>query len=269
MGEVNYRPLIEDMVWSYSRLEIFDDCPYRWFLQYIHTPKLKKEEKFYASYGLFMHNLLEKFYKHEASKDEILNEFITKFSTEVKGRRPKASTVQKYIQAGIEFFSNLEQFRFDTVSVEERIEFEIDGIPFVCRVDYIGMEDGEYVVVDNKSRDLKPRSKRSKPTLKDKELDSMLRQLYLYAEAVRQKYGKLPKSLCFNCFRTGIFIEEPFNEDAYHEAIQWAKEKVEEIAGTDDFYPNREFFSCHYICSLSSHCCYDIQARREERRKRL
>lgn len=54
MGEVSYRPLIEAMTWSYSRLEIFDDCPYRWFLTYIHTPKLKKEDKFYAAYG-FVH----------------------------------------------------------------------------------------------------------------------------------------------------------------------------------------------------------------------
>lgn len=57
MGEISYRPLIEAMTWSYSRLEIFDDCPYRWFLTYIHTPKLKKEDKFYAAYGLFMHDL--------------------------------------------------------------------------------------------------------------------------------------------------------------------------------------------------------------------
>ena len=57
MGEISYRPLIEAMTWSYSRLEIFDDCPYRWFLTYIHTPKLKKEDKFYAAYGLFRHDL--------------------------------------------------------------------------------------------------------------------------------------------------------------------------------------------------------------------
>lgn len=44
MGEISYRPLIEAMTWSYSRLEIFDDCPYRWFLTYIHTPKLKKKK---------------------------------------------------------------------------------------------------------------------------------------------------------------------------------------------------------------------------------
>ena len=151
------------------------------------------------------------------------------------------------------------------ISVEEKIDFKIGGLNFTGRIDYLGEEDGDLVIVDNKSRDLKQRSKREKPTLKDKELDSMLRQLYIYAEAVRQKYGRLPKLLCFNCFRTGVFIEEPFNEDAYHEALSWAQSKVEEISGADEFYPNREFFSCYYLCGLSNHCCYDREARAERR----
>lgn len=28
MGEVNYALLIDDMVWSYSRIKAFEDCPY-------------------------------------------------------------------------------------------------------------------------------------------------------------------------------------------------------------------------------------------------
>lgn len=35
MGEVNYAPLIDDMVWSYSRIKAFEDCHYRWYLKYI------------------------------------------------------------------------------------------------------------------------------------------------------------------------------------------------------------------------------------------
>ena len=199
MGEISYRPLIEAMTWSYSRLEIFDDCPYRWFLTYIHTPKLKKEDKFYAAYGLFMHDLLEKYYRGENSKEEILIMFLTQFKERTKGTgRPKSATVQKYFQSGIEFIKSLEPMRFKMISVEEKIDFKIGELNFTGRIDYLGEEDGELIIVDNKSRDLKQRSKREKPILKDKELDSMLRQLYIYAEAVRQKYGRLPKLLCFN-----------------------------------------------------------------------
>lgn len=266
MEEISYRPLIEAMTWSHSRLKTHDDCPYRWFMTYIHIPKLKKEDKFYAAYGSFMHELLEKYYKGEKSKQEILMTFLIQFKDRTKGSgRPKVSTVKKYFEAGVKFIKSLEPMRFKTISVEEEINFKIGKINFTSRIDYIGEEDGEFVIVDHKSRNLKHRSKREKPTLKDKELDLMLRQLYLYAEAVHQKYGKLPKLLCFNCFRTGTFIEEPFNEDAYHEAISWAKNKVEEISGADEFYPNQEFFSCYYLCELSNYCCYDKEARAKRR----
>lgn len=238
-----------------------------WFLKYIHYPKLKEESKFYASYGLFMHELLEKYYGGMMSKDEILMSFLTNFSKRIEGSgRPKVSIIQNYFQSGKEFIKSLEPMPFEMVSVEEKINFDVDGIPFTGVIDYLGADSEGYAVVDNKSRKLKARSTRSKPTLKDKELDCMLRQLYLYAEAVRQKYGSLPKLLCFNCFRTGTFIKEPLSEITYHNTIEWAKRKVEEIAETEEFYPNREFFACYYICGMSNHCCYAEELLRRDKK---
>ena len=108
MGDEIYRPLIEDIVWSYSNIETFNDCRYRWFLKYI--SRYKSADKFYASYGLFMHNLLEKYYRGEMSKDDMLKTFLRDFSKEVKGRRPKASIVKKYIDAGAEYLKNFVPF---------------------------------------------------------------------------------------------------------------------------------------------------------------
>lgn len=265
MGEVSYLPLIEDMVWSYSRIESFNDCPYRFFLKYI--SKCKDADKFYASYGSFMHKLIENYYRGILSKDEMLTEFLTGFSKNVKGTRPQESTVQKYIRCGVEYLKGFQPFKYPMVEVEKRVEFEIEGLKFVGYIDYLGEENGEYYIIDNKSRDLKPRSNREKPTVKDKELDSMLKQLYIYSAAVKQEYGKFPKALCFNCFKSGVFIEEPFREEAYNEAISWVKRSVADIKSTDDFYPNREFFSCYYICGVSDDCVYDQMAREERRRK--
>lgn len=265
MGEVSYLPLIEDMVWSYSRIESFNDCPYRFFLKYI--SKCKDADKFYASYGSFMHKLIENYYRGILSKDEMLTEFLTGFSKNVKGTRPQESTVQKYIRCGVEYLKGFQPFKYPMVEVEKRVEFEIEGMKFVGYIDYLGEENGEYYIIDNKSRDLKPRSNREKPTVKDKELDSMLKQLYIYSAAVKQEYGKFPKALCFNCFKSGVFIEEPFREEAYNEAISWVKRSVADIKSTDDFYPNREFFSCFYICGVSDDCVYDQMAREERRRK--
>ena len=263
MGNLSYKPLIDDMTWSYSRIEAFNDCPYRFFLKYI--KRYKDSDKFYASYGSFMHKLIEQFYRNELNKNEMLMTFLTDFSKEVRGIRPKDTTVQKYIEAGCEYLKGFSAFPFNMIDVEKRVEFSLEGYNFIGFIDYLGEKDGKIYIVDNKSRDLKPRSNRAKPTVKDKELDLMLRQLYIYSIAVEQEYGVLPEALCFNCFRTGVFIKEKFDKQKYEEAKQWALDSIERISHAEDFEPNRDFFSCFYICGVSDHCEYDIEAREERR----
>ena len=261
MSDVNYLPLIEDMKWSYSRIESFEDCPYKFYLRYIN--KCEEVDKFYASYGTYMHKLIEMYYTGELHPDDMVEEFLEGFSENVRGMRPAQTTVQKYIQAGVEYLKSFKPFDFNMIDVEKRVDFKIGDLNFVGIIDYLGEKDGELYIVDNKSRDLKPRSNRQKPTVKDKELDEMLKQLYIYSAAIKQEYGKFPKALCFNCFRTGVFIEEPFKIEKYNKAIKWVEDMVEEIKNTDDFYPNREYFYCCYICGVNEDCFFDEMAREE------
>ena len=232
MGDVSYLPLIDDMVWSYSRIGSFETCPYKFFLKYI--SRCKETPQFYAEYGSFMHRIIEKYYRGELSKEQMQTEFLTKFSAEVKGARPNRDIVSKYMKKGSEYLGSFEPFPYEMVDVEMKVEFDVGGNKFIGFIDFLGKdENGEFVVVDNKSRDLKPRSGRKKPTVKDGELDEMLRQLYLYSAAVKEKYGKFPVKLCFNCFKAGTFIEEPFREEAYEEAVEWACKAIENIKNTD------------------------------------
>lgn len=249
-----YRPLIEDMTWSYSRIKCFEDCPYRFYLKYISG--CKEVPQFYASYGSFMHKLIEEFYRGKLTKEEMLTKFLFDFQTEVKGERPKESTVSKYIQCGVEYLRTFSPFPYKMIDVEKKVKFEINGKKFIGFIDYLGEKDGEYYIVDNKSRELKPRSKRAKPTVKDQELDEMLKQLYLYAAAVKQEYGKFPKALCFNCFKNGVFIEEPFSEKVFSETIEWFLKTIDNIADENDFLPYLDYFSCKNICGVKDECCY-------------
>ena len=150
----------------------------------------------------------------------------------------------------------LQPFPYNVVAVEKRVDFNIDGIPFIGYIDFLGEKDGDLFVIDNKSRTLKQRSKKGKVTKTDEELDSYLKQLYLYSIAVEQEYGKLPKSLCFNCYRTSLFIEEPFMEQAYAESKIWLSESIKEITTETDFKPNAEFFKCKHLCEMQDYCEY-------------
>lgn len=254
MSEMIYRPLIEDMTWSYSRIKCFEDCPYRFYLKYISG--CKEAPQFYASYGSFMHKLIEEFYKGIITKEEMLTKFLFGFQENVIGRRPQQSTVEKYIQLGIEYLKGFTPFPYNMVAVEKKVEFELGGKKFIGFIDYLGEKDGEYYIVDNKSRELKPRSGRKKPTVKDQELDEMLKQLYLYAAAIKQEYGKFPKALCFNCFKNQVFIEEPFSEKIFSETVEWFLKTIDDIADENEFLPYLDFFGCNYICGVNGECCY-------------
>lgn len=203
-----------------------------------------------------MHKLIELYYRGEITKEEMSTRFLLGFKTEVEGERPQASTVEKYIQSGLEYLGSFKPFLYKMIDVEKKITFDIKGIPFVGVVDYLGERDGEIYIVDNKSRDLKPRSHRAVSTAKDKELDEMLKQLYIYSEAIKSEFGKYPKALCFNCFKSGVFIEEPFDPEVHAKTLEWVEKSVEDIKNTEVFYPQIDYFSCNNLCGLKHECCY-------------
>lgn len=253
VNDVIYKPLIQDFTWSYSRIDAFFSCKWKFFLRYIRG--LQEDDTFFASYGSFMHRIIERFYSGNITKDEMVTEFVTRYRTYVKGHVPANVSGSSYIQKGIDYLRGFEPFPFNMVAVEKRFDFHIDGIPFTGIIDYLGEKDSELYIVDNKSRDLKPRSGRKVPTVKDKELDEMLTQLYLYSVAVEQEYGKLPAALCFNCFKNGQFIIEPFDMQKYEAAKQWAVDSVHIIEDnmewdTDD----ADYFKCNYLCGLHDKC---------------
>ena len=219
---------------------------------------MKEEPRFYASYGSFMHSLIERYYRGELTKEEMKMKFLFDFSSKVLGRRPSEKTVASYIQKGKDYLNNFEEFPFEMVAVEDVIHFDLNQTPFLAVLDYVGRGEDGLVIVDNKSRELRPRSGRKKPTKNDMEIDEMLKQLYIYSAAIKSRYGEFPKKLCFNCFKNQKFIEEEFQEDKYKEAVEWAMKMIEEIkdSETEAFYPSVEFFKCYYLCGLSEECCY-------------
>lgn len=242
------------MTWSYSRIKTFEDCPYRFFMKYFY--QVEDEPMFYASYGSFIHDIINKYYLGELNERELTTTFITGFSTNVQGERPAESTVKKYIDAGLDYFENFKPFECNTVAVEQHATWQWGKYKFQGYIDYIGEKDGDYFIIDHKSRELKPRSKRKKPTLKDQELDSMFVQLYTYAEYIKQRFGKYPKALYINAFRTKHLIEEEFSLEKFEEAKNWALETIETIKKTEGFYAYDNYFTCRYICGVNRECEY-------------
>ena len=255
MSSTNYSAFIDDMTWSYSRLNSFSSCPYAWYLKYLYGDK--EEPMFYASYGSFMHKLLERFYKGEIPKEQLPTEFLLGFKENVNGERANSSIVDKYISSGHSYLSSFKPLPFSVLDVEKKVNFKIGDVNMVGFIDYVGRNDnGRIVIVDHKSRELKERSKRKKPTKNDEEIDKMLTQLYIYSKAIEDEYGEKPEELCFNCFKNGILIREPFKDKAYDEAKEWVSRTHDVVRNSNDFSPILDYFYCKYLCGFHNACCY-------------
>lgn len=255
MSNISYRPLIEDMTWSFSRVNCFAQCRYQWFLKYIRG--VKDTPLFYSSYGSFVHGILEKFYKGELRKEELPVYYLTKYRECVVGERPKEPTPTNYFQSGLAYFKTFRPLTCEILEIEKKITFRIGEIEFVGIIDIVGRdEDGKICIVDHKSRALKPRSSRS--SLNNRALDEIFRQLYLYSAAIRAEYGEFPSTLCINSFRTGNFIEETFSEQAYEQSVKWVFGKIEEIKNEENFNPCPEYCKCLWLCGVREKCMAEI-----------
>lgn len=256
---MDYSLITSGMTWSFSRVSAYHDCPYRFLLRYIFG--VGEEELFFASYGSFLHRLLEGFYKGEYGKAEAFSRYIARFHREVKGTPPSGSIYRNYFLQGMAFLSSLQEPSEEIVGVEQYVRFSVGDLPFQGYIDLITKDEtGRIRVTDHKSRDLKTRSKRSlkggAKTETDKLLDAYLRQLYLYSGSIKSSFHALPSFLTFNCFRTGTVITEPYSEEAAKEAEYWAVSTVAKINAERDWNPNINTFTCKHICGVHRECEY-------------
>lgn len=239
------------MVWSFSRITTFEDCPYQWFLIYVYGSE--KRSGFFAEYGTFMHDIISKYLMGELPRKRLVPYYTGNFLANVRAKAPSSAIFRNYFQDGTNYLNNISFPHKNILAIEDEIEFKFAGHKFVGFVDCLSDDDG-LIITDHKSRALKQRSKRKTPTKADEELDAYLRQLYVYSAGVKEKYGEFPKWLEFNCFRTNTLIREPFDEAKYHETEEWAHGLIQSITDCDTWNPAPEFWQCRELCDVSQEC---------------
>ena len=254
---MRYDLLIAPMEWSYSRISLFEDCPYCWLQKYIYN--VETQSKFFAQYGKYMHDILRMYFTGELKKGDLAAYYLMHFSSEVSAVPPSQKIYDSYFEQGRQYLKKLPLPPARKIlKVEDEMHFQFAGHPFVGFLDLLSEDrTGTKYLTDHKSRALKPRSNRAKPTVSDVELDQYLRQLYIYSEAVHQIHGFYPDYLEFNCFRNGVWICEPFKEKRLHEVEEWAAQQIEVITKTDDWLPTLDFWYCKHLCDTSGECEYE------------
>ena len=245
------------MVWSYSRVSSFSECPYKWFLTYLYRDRdgrhLRKRSCFFAEYGSYIHLILQMYFRGLLRKEDLPTFYVRHFEKNVRAKAPNRKIYLNYFKQGFSYFEQLAFPEREIVGVEDQVGFTFAGKPFTGFID-LESRDGRLIITDHKSRALKPRSNRSKPTKSDMELDSYLRQLYVYSAAVQEKFGQYPDILEFNCFREQRLIQEPFDRKRYEQVQDWAKREIESITKCDTWEANPDYWRCNYLCDVCDHC---------------
>ena len=250
---MSYAHIMDDWTWSYSRAKAFEQCPYSFFLKYLsHESRVSN---FYARYGDVMHSILRQFYEGRLVKEELPSVWITRFQDEVYGDVPPKLSSNYFLQ-GLRYLEGIQRPSDTVVGVEREVRGTFGGFKAYGFIDLLKADDkGELIITDHKSKVLTPRNpKRRRKT--DDELDEYERQLYLYANMLRQELHRPVKYISFNCFREGITIQEECSSAQELETVVWFQKLINKIRAEEDFTPSLNYFYCKNLCDMRNVCEY-------------
>lgn len=251
--------VMDTMTWSFSRLNSYYNCAYEWYLHYLECNK--SENGFFGEYGSFIHKILEKYISGELSLFDLNQYYEENFNESVPHDAPPNKYVdirQSYYDKGIEYLNNidLDLDRYEILGVEKEIHFTIEDKDFVGYIDLLvkDKETDEIIIIDHKSASIKILKNGSISKTDQKHFLEFKRQLYLYSIPIVKEYGSVSK-LKWNMFKDQKWIEIPWKQEEYDEAIQWAKDTLKLIENEFLWLPNQDYYYCNYLCGQRNNAC--------------
>jgi len=167
---------------SWSQLEIFNLCPYKWWCQYVR--KLYSASNIFGAHGSAMHNLLKEIY---VSQNFDRNTYIEKWKeifkkeyTSRKYPRFEERLINGQLRKGYtmicDFFETAEKYNLlrPSYATEKKITCKFKDYKVICILDSIQLINNKLTLIDYKT---------------GAEKDNHKLQVTLYAEAEIKKYG--------------------------------------------------------------------------------
>ena len=257
--------LVSLMVWSFSRLNSYYHCPYEWKMKYLLGEYGVSSAM--AQFGGYIHKILEMYFREVLSLFDLPYYYEEHYAENVTLDYPYnryTDLAQKYYDQGLEYFMNFDWdlSNFNILGIEKEVKFEYQGYNFIGYIDLLLQDktDGKLIICDHKSAILK-RLKNGGISKTDlPHFEEFKRQLYIYSHAVIQEYATAEnpqpvKSLMWNMFRDGSFLEIPWKSDEYQEAMDWAVSTIHLIENETEWRPDPQNFYCAELCSNRRSAC--------------
>ena len=268
MSSINRNPQSDpkDMVWSFTRLSAFDECPYKFYKTYIEG--YKESENAFAQWGKFMHELLAKNAQGQLNTNKLAGAYKRGYKRAVNLPFPYSfgnkELDEQYYNDGVGFWFYYDgrPSTMEVLGVEQKLEYEIADFKFKGFLDLLLRDkmSGDIYLIDHKSK----RGFKSKREKRD-----YARQLYLYSVWVEGQYGTPPKAVVFDMLRLCSTEVIPYDVKARDEAIEWAKDVVDRACRAIGFptklelsaerreleqrYAAPDYF-CRHICGQRTRC---------------
>lgn len=234
---------LREKVWSYSSVKLFEACPYAFKLKYIDG--IVEKPNAFAQHGSLVHSILERYFKGELCAFELADVFVQEYPKAVTEHFPFYNMRKSFYGKTLDYLQEFDGIDGEVVSVEEKFETKFGDYNFVGFADLIMRDNTGLVLIDHKSHS----------TFKNKtERTEYFRQLYLYAECIKQKYGEYPYKLVFNMFRVPKMEAEIFTPSQSKYAVSWFQKSVSKILENNDWDCKVDDWYCNNLCGME--CVY-------------
>ena len=256
-----YDFIIDGIRFSYSSLSSFETCAYGWKLNYIDAVS-GKMNNFFSDYGKLTHLVFEKYFLNELDSFELGDFYKKNYDLYIKESPPpnRFDMAGKYREQGQIFFDFMPFSKddYDVLSVESSIKLAIDGAEFVAKPDLVVKEKstGKTVLIDYKTSTPFITSKiTGKVTQDKKKFEGYIRQLYIYAYALRVQENTKIDEMRLWFPRADREVVIAWNEEDESKAIAWLNETIEKIKNENDFkFDNTSEYFCRNLCGVRANC---------------
>ena len=175
-----------DRLWSWSKINIFHNSHYEYYLKYIRKIPEDRQDCIYTTTGSIAHGILENFYTGKIKYEDMIGDFKTGWMTaydiadlkfDRNDEEHNKQIAQKYYDDLVLFFENHTPIKHD-VRVEQFVDVMVDDNLFQGYIDCCYKDDeGNIHIIDFKSSSIYKGSK----------AENECGQLVLYAMGLHQK----------------------------------------------------------------------------------
>lgn len=253
-----YKTELDQIVWSFSTLHLYETCPYAFYLYKIENNK--GISNFYAENGAAMHQVFQKLCNREIGLDQAPTEYLDCYKDIV--RQVRKNTMDNIFNACLDYLCICDDSylqRYDVVWVEKKLQFKIGRRRFTGFVDLLLRDkaSGDLVLVDHKSID--PFFKKSGGVLKNQQENfaAYSHQMYIYCHAIFKEFGKFPTKIVWHHFKkNGELSVIDFSAADYEATLEWAKKLIRAIYRDKRFTDKQSYMQCRELCNYRNECVY-------------